>query len=116
VQGVHRVKERLSVEEPEQRSARSVGRISFEEILRSEFVEIPGMQGVHGRSKFSKESSSGGIASQEAKMRPKIVGFAGGSSRAKTFEHLQTLPSRRNQKLRRRSDNSRSVVGRTLDH
>jgi hypothetical protein len=62
VQGVHRVKERLSVEEPEQRSARSAGRISFEEILRSEFVEIPGMQGVHGRSKSSKESSSEGIA------------------------------------------------------
>jgi hypothetical protein len=49
----------------EQRSARSVGRISFEEILRSEFVEIPGMQGVCGRSKFSKEPSSEGIARRE---------------------------------------------------
>jgi hypothetical protein len=57
VQGVHRGKERLSVKEPEQRSAMSAGRISFEEILRSEFVEIPGMQGMHGRSKSSKRSS-----------------------------------------------------------
>jgi hypothetical protein len=58
---VHRVKERLSVEEPEQRSTRSAGRVYFKEILRSEFVEIPGMQGVHGRSKYSRESSSEGI-------------------------------------------------------
>jgi hypothetical protein len=59
---VHTVKERLSVEELEQRSARSVGRVSFEEILRSEFVEILRMQEVHGRSKSSKESSSEEIA------------------------------------------------------
>ena len=51
VQGVHTVKEQLSVEESEQRSARSVGRVSFKEILRSEFVEIPEMLGVHMGSK-----------------------------------------------------------------
>jgi hypothetical protein len=59
---VHRVKERLSVEEPEQRSARSGGRISFKEILRSEFVEILEMQGARERSKSSKDSSLEGIA------------------------------------------------------
>jgi hypothetical protein len=35
-----------------------VGRVSFEEILQSEFVEILRIQEVHGRSKSSKESSS----------------------------------------------------------
>jgi hypothetical protein len=66
---VHNVKERLSVEEPEQRSARSAGRISFKEILRSEFVEIPGMQGVRGRSKSSRGSSSEEIAEEKSSGR-----------------------------------------------
>jgi hypothetical protein len=110
VQGFHRVKEQLSVEELEQRNTRSVGRISFEEILRYDFVEIQGTQGVRGRSTVSKESILGGIASQGAKMRPKIVGFAGGSSRVKTFEHLHKLfQVGRNQKIRRRSDNNRRI-------
>jgi hypothetical protein len=38
---VHTIKERLSVEETEQRSARSERIISFEEILRYEFSQDP---------------------------------------------------------------------------
>jgi hypothetical protein len=55
---MHRVKKRLSVEELELRNTRSAGRVSFEEILQSKFVEISGMQGVRGRSKSSRGSSS----------------------------------------------------------
>jgi len=62
VQEVHIFKERPRVEYLEQRSARSVGRVSFKEILRSEFVEILIIQEVHGRSKSSKESSLEKIA------------------------------------------------------
>jgi hypothetical protein len=61
VKGVHRVKERLSVEEPEQRSAMSAGKIYFKEILQSKFVKIPRIQGVFGISKSSKKSSLEGI-------------------------------------------------------
>jgi len=62
VQGLHKIKEGLSVEEAKQRSARSAKRVSFKEIHRSKIVEIPRMQGVHGRSKSYKESSSKWIA------------------------------------------------------
>jgi hypothetical protein len=51
---VQRVSERLSVEEIEQRSATSARRVSFKETLGYEFVEIPGTQGVRGRSKSSR--------------------------------------------------------------
>jgi hypothetical protein len=100
VQGVHSVKERLSVDEPEQRSARSAGRIYFEEVLRYEFVEIPGTQGVRVRLKSSRESRLEIISlSEEAKMRPKIVGFAVESLRVKAFEHSQNILSRRKSKI-----------------
>jgi hypothetical protein len=60
VQGVHSVEERPSVEEPEQRNAKRVRRIYFQEILRSEFNEIPRMQGVHGKSKSFKDQAQKG--------------------------------------------------------
>jgi hypothetical protein len=59
---------------------------------------------VHRRQTYSKSQSSEEI--EEVKTRPKIVGLTGESSKAEAFEHLQTLPSGRNQNLRRRSDNN----------
>jgi hypothetical protein len=55
-------------------------------------------RGVHRSQAYSKSQSSGGIALAETQLRPKIVGFAGESSKAETFEYPQTLPSRKESK------------------
>jgi hypothetical protein len=62
VQGVHNVKERPSIKEPDQRNTRNVEIIFFQEILHSKFDEIPGMQGACGKSESSRKLSSEGIA------------------------------------------------------
>jgi hypothetical protein len=58
-------------------------------LRRSEEIE----KRVSRRQTYSKSQSSGGITSQEAKMKPKIVGFVGEGSRSKTFEHSQIFLS-----------------------
>jgi hypothetical protein len=58
------------------------------------------MQGVRVRLKSSRESSSERIAlSEEAKTRPKIVGFIVESLRVKAFEHSKNILSWRKSKI-----------------
>jgi hypothetical protein len=99
----------------------------------SEFDQIPETQGVHGRSKYSRRTSSEGIT-QEVRMRraysksissEEITLFSSvdeipetnssGEQRFGTFESGYISQAKRYQKLRRKNDRDHWIVGKKID-